>query len=120
MILERATMLQALGLYQLSARDFEAADKSLELLDIARDGAGKLGKYIYSDSATKYKTSPTEKLSLNAMNMCNYLARGDLDGREDRGQALHGDAQVPARLRSGARPRRVRLVSRGVRVRAAR
>ncbi len=79
-VLERASMLQALGLYQLSSRDFEVADKRLELLDIARDGAGKLGKYVYSDSATKYKTSPTEKLSLNAMNMCNYLARGDLDG----------------------------------------
>ncbi len=79
-ILERATMLQALGFYELSARDFTVADKQLELLDIARDGAGKLGKYIYSDSATKYKTSPTEKLSLNAMNMCNYLARGDLAG----------------------------------------
>ncbi|MBX7079373.1 MAG: hypothetical protein K1X88_09325 [Nannocystaceae bacterium] len=79
-VLERATLLQAAGQYELSARDFEAADKQLELLDIARDGAGKLGKYIYSDSATKYKTSPTEKLSLNAMNLCNYLARGDLQG----------------------------------------
>lgn len=79
-VLERATMLQALGLYKLSERDFSVADKQLELLDIARDGAGKLGKYVYSDSATKYKTSPTEKLSLNAMNMCNYLVRGDLSG----------------------------------------
>jgi hypothetical protein len=79
-ILERATVLQAMGDYKLSQRDYQAADKSLELLDIARDGAGKLGKYIYSDSATKYKTSPTEKLALNAMNMCNYLALGDLDG----------------------------------------
>jgi uncharacterized protein len=79
-VLERATMLQALGLYKLSSRDFGVADKELELLDIARDGAGKLGKYVYSDSATKYKTSPTEKLSLNAMNMCNYLVRGDLSG----------------------------------------
>lgn len=79
-VLERATVLQAMGLYELSARDYQAADKELELLDIARDGAGKIGKYIYSDSATKYKTSPTEKLALNAMNMCNYLARGDLNG----------------------------------------
>ncbi|HET6585995.1 MAG TPA: hypothetical protein VFG69_21205 [Nannocystaceae bacterium] len=79
-VLERATMLQALGQYELSARDFGVADKQLEVLDISRDGAGKLGKYVYSDSATKFKTSPTEKLSLNAMNMCNYLARGDLDG----------------------------------------
>ncbi len=79
-VLERATVLQALGDHALSSRDFEAADKELELLDIARDGAGKIGKYIYSDSATKFKTSPTEKLSLNAMNMCNYLVRGDLNG----------------------------------------
>lgn len=79
-VLERATVLQAAGDYEKSARDFEVADKQLELLDIARDGAGKLGKYIYSDSATKFKTSPTEKLSINAMNLCNYLVRGDLSG----------------------------------------
>ena len=68
------------GDYETSARDFEVADKQLELLDISRDGAGKLGKYIYSDSATKFKASPTEKLSINAMNLCNYLVRGDLQG----------------------------------------
>ncbi len=79
-ILERATVLQAMGEWESSATNFEFADKQLELLDIARDTAGKIGKYIYSDSATKYKTSPTEKLALNAMNMCNYLARGDLSG----------------------------------------
>lgn len=79
-VLERATVFQAAGDYEKSARDFEVADKQLELLDIARDGAGKLGKYIYSDSATKFRTSPTEKLSINAMNLCNYLVRGDLTG----------------------------------------
>jgi hypothetical protein len=79
-VLERAMVLQALGDYETSERDFEVADKQLELLDISRDGAGKLGKYIYSDSATKFKTSPTEKLSLNAMNLCNYLVQGDLQG----------------------------------------
>jgi len=79
-VLERATVLQAKGDYALSSRSFEAADKQLELLDLARDGAGKVGQYVFSDSATKFKTSPTEKLALNAMNMCNYLARGQLDG----------------------------------------
>jgi len=79
-VLERAMILQALGMYELSARDFQAADRELELLDIARDGAGKLGKYIFSDSATKYKAPPSEKLSLNAFNMINYLAMGDLSG----------------------------------------
>ena len=79
-VLERAMILQAIGDHETSARDFEIADKQLELLDIARDGAGKLGKYIYSDSATKFKTSPIEKMSINAMNLCNYLVQGDLQG----------------------------------------
>ncbi|MEZ4452826.1 MAG: hypothetical protein R3B09_25415 [Nannocystaceae bacterium] len=79
-LLERAMILHALGHYKLSSRDLTAAEKQLELLDIARDGAGTLGKYVFSDASTKYKTPPTEKLALNAYNMLNYLALGDLDG----------------------------------------
>lgn len=79
-VLERGMVLQAMQEYQSSAKSLGAAEKQLEFLDIARDGAGKLGKYVYSDSATKYKTSPTEKLSLNAINLINYLAQGDLSG----------------------------------------
>lgn len=79
-ILERATVLQAMGDWETSATNFEFADKELEFLDISRDTAGKIGKYIYSDSATKFKPSPTEKLALNAMNLVNYLVRGDLSG----------------------------------------
>jgi len=79
-ILERATVLQAMGEWESSATNFEFADKELEFLDISRDTAGKIGKYIYSDSSTKFKTSPTEKLALNAMNLVNYLVRGDLSG----------------------------------------
>jgi len=79
-LLERGMVFHAAGMFGLSARDFGIADKQLELLDIARDGAGKIGQYIYSDSAAKYKTSPTEKLSLNAFNLLNYLVRGDLSG----------------------------------------
>ena len=55
-------------------------DDALELLDLAKDTAGEIGKYMFSDSATKYKTTPTEKLSLNAINLINYLAQGDLEG----------------------------------------
>lgn len=79
-LLERATVLQAMGEYRLSARDFTAAEKDLEFLDIANDTAGEIGKYVFSDAATKYKTSPTEKLLINAFNMINYLALGDLSG----------------------------------------
>lgn len=79
-VLERGTLQQALSQYVLSARDFETADKQLELLDIAGGGAADIGKYVYSDSATRYRGSPTEKLSLNAFNMANYLAEQDLGG----------------------------------------
>jgi hypothetical protein len=80
MLLERAMTFQAQGLYGLSARDLEIADKELELLDISGDVVGNIGKYIYSDSAPRYKASPFEKLALNAMNVLNYLAEGDLRG----------------------------------------
>jgi len=79
-LLERAMTFQAQGLYGLSARDLEVADKELELLDISGDVVGNIGKYIYSDSAPRYKASPFEKLALNAMNILNYLAEGDLRG----------------------------------------
>ncbi len=79
-VLERATVLQAMGDYATSARDFTAAEKELELLDIANDDVGSIGKYVFSDDATKYKAPPTEKLLVNAFNMINYLARSDLQG----------------------------------------
>lgn len=79
-LLERATLKQATYVFPGSARDFEAADKGLELLDIANDTAGDIGKYVFSDSSTKYRTSPVEKISLNGFNMMNYLADGNLQG----------------------------------------
>ncbi len=79
-LLERATLLQAMGDFGRSARDFEVADRELEVLDIAADVGGQIARYVYSESAAKYKTTPTEKLALNALNLLNYLARGDLRG----------------------------------------
>ena len=79
-VLERATLMQALERFRQSARDFAAADKELELLDIASDPVGTIGKYIYSDSSGNYRIPPTERLALNSFNMLNYLARGDLEG----------------------------------------
>jgi hypothetical protein len=79
-VLERGTVLHAMQDWDASAFNFQAAEEQLELLDLAKDTAGEIGKYMFSDSATKYKTTPTEKLSLNAINLINYLAQGDLDG----------------------------------------
>jgi len=79
-VLERGTLLQALTRWKASSRDFGEADKQLDFLDLSGDAVGTIGKYVYSDSAGKYVASPTEKLSLNAFNMLNYLAMDDLAG----------------------------------------
>lgn len=78
-VLERATILHAQGAFEASAQDFGVADKQLELLDLA-SGANQIGKWIYSDSATKYKIPPTERLALSGINLLNYLCLGDLNG----------------------------------------
>ncbi|MCU0661701.1 MAG: hypothetical protein MUC50_05170 [Myxococcota bacterium] len=80
LVLERATIKQALGRYQPSAADFQIADKHLELLDLKNDTAGNIAKWIFSDDATVYKAPAYEKLLLSTLNMLNYLAKGDLEG----------------------------------------
>ncbi len=80
LLLERGTILQAMERYELSARDFQVADKSLDVLDLTNDTMGDIGKYIFSDDATQYRSPPHEKLLLNTINMLNYLARGDASG----------------------------------------
>ncbi len=79
-VLERGSLLQAEGEFEASARDLQAADIELELLDIGSDAGDTIGQYFYSDSAKAYKLMPVERLALNTVNMLNYLAMGDLDG----------------------------------------
>lgn len=79
-VLERAIVLQSLGQFKESRRDLSAAEQEIELLDLRRNGVDALAKYLYSDSGGKYKAPPSERLALNAINLLNYLADGDLDG----------------------------------------
>lgn len=80
LLLERATLLHAAGQYELSARDFQLADASLELLDLGNSTAQDLAEYLFSDARANYRTPPYEKLMLNTLNQLNYLAMGDLEG----------------------------------------
>jgi len=80
LLLERGTILQALGRNELSARDFKLADKNLDVLDLTGDTAGEISKYLFSDDATVYKAAPYEKLLLNTVNMLNFLVLGDESG----------------------------------------
>lgn len=78
--LERGVLQQALGSYDGSRRDFSAAEERLETLELTRDPVGTLGGYLYSDSSKPYLAPPSERLALNALNLLNYLVKGDLDG----------------------------------------
>ncbi len=80
LLLDRGMVLQALAEYQASSRDFETADKALEILDFSRSTADEINRYLFSDSAGPYKARPYEKLMLNSLNMINYLVSHDLEG----------------------------------------
>lgn len=80
LLLERATLLQALGRYDLAARDMIAVDQRMEWLDIDGVKSVDLGKYIYSGSATPYRAPAYERMLLNTLNMLNFLAMGDMQG----------------------------------------
>ena len=79
-LLERGMLQQANGDYDNARRDLGLADKELELLDLTNTTAEDVASYFYSDDAGPYKISPVERLTLNALNLLNYLALGDLQG----------------------------------------
>lgn len=79
-LLTRARLLQDMGQYELSARDFQEADDNLEVLSLSGNPLDALSKYLYSEKKTVYKATPLEKTLINTLNMANYLARGDLSG----------------------------------------
>jgi len=80
LLLERAMLHQARGDYEGSQEDLLVADKQLELIDFTNTAATDIARYLYSDSSSPYKISPVERLSLNTLNMLNFLAVGDLSG----------------------------------------
>jgi tetratricopeptide (TPR) repeat protein len=80
LVLDRASILQSLDRYELSKRDFGAADKAIDVLDMSRGATDELGKYLLSDDVGPYRAPAYEKLLINTLNMANYLATGDLSG----------------------------------------
>lgn len=80
LLLDRATILQSIDHYEKSQRDYGAADKAIEVLDMSQSAAEDLGKYLFSDDVGGYRAPAFEKLLINTFNMMNYLARGDLSG----------------------------------------
>ena len=79
-LLERATLLQALGNYGSSSRDLIHIDDRLEWVDFRGETADALLELVYSDDAGPYRAPPHERLLLNSVNMINFLALGQGEG----------------------------------------
>ncbi len=79
-VLDRASIQQSLAQWKLAENDFQAADKSIDMLDLAHNAADTIGKYMFSDSSGRYQAPPYEKLLINTLNMIDYLEQGDLNG----------------------------------------
>ena len=80
LVLDRASIQQGLIEFPLSKQDFEAADKSIDMLDLARNAGDSIGEYVFSGSSGRYQAPPYEKLMINTLNMLNYLETRDLNG----------------------------------------
>ena len=79
-LLERAVVLQRMERYEDSAKDLEAVDQTLEVLDFEDDTSGTVTEFIFSPGYTLYRGQPHEKILLNTLNMVNFLAEGELTG----------------------------------------
>ena len=80
LVLDRASIQQGIAEFPLSKRDFEAADKAIDMLDLARNAGDSIGEYVFSGSSGRYQAPPYEKLMINTLNMLNYLETRDLNG----------------------------------------
>jgi hypothetical protein len=79
-VLDRASVQQSLVQFAPSSHDFEAADKAIDMLDLAHDARDTIGEYVFSGSSGKYQAPPYEKLLVNTLDMLNYLELRDLNG----------------------------------------
>jgi len=79
-VLDRGSIQQSLGGFDRSKADLEAADKAIDMLDLAHDARDTLGEYVFSGSSGKYQAPPYEKLLVNTLDMLTYLELRDLDG----------------------------------------
>ncbi len=79
-VLDRGSVQQSIAQFKDSKRDLEAADKAIDMLDLAHDAKDTIGSYIFSGSSGKYQAPPYEKLLVNTLDMVNYLELQDLNG----------------------------------------
>src|SRR5690242_3142444 len=61
LVLDRGSIQQSLVRFKLAQRDFEAADKAIDMLDLAHNAGDTIGEYVFSGSSGKYQAPPYEK-----------------------------------------------------------
>jgi hypothetical protein len=76
LLLERGTILQAMGLHEAAVADLTEADQMLEVLDLSRDRAGNAAEYLWSGSKKLYRPPIYEKLMVNVMAASSFMAAG--------------------------------------------
>jgi hypothetical protein len=86
LVLDRATVHQSLGQLVASERDYELADKAIDMVDLSRNASDHLAEWLLSGSAARYAAPAHEKLLVNVLDMTDYLEAHDL-----------GNARVEAR-----------------------
>ena len=79
-VLDRGSIQQSVAAFDRSRADFEAADKAIDMLDLAHDAKDTIGAYVFSGSSGRYQAPPYEKLLVNTLDMINYLEQRDLSG----------------------------------------
>lgn len=80
LVLDRGSIQQSMLKFDLSKQDFEAADKAIDMLDLAHNAGDSIGEYVFSSDAGKYQAPPYEKLMINTLDMLNYLEQKDVNG----------------------------------------
>ncbi len=86
LVLDRGTIQLMRGDFPRAVKDIGAADKGIELLDLSRDAADEVGRYLFSDDVGAYRAPAYEKLMINTLGIVGYLAQRKLE-----------DAKVEAR-----------------------
>jgi hypothetical protein len=52
-VLDRGSIQQSIGRFDRSKTDLEAADKAIDMLDLAHDAKDTIGEYVFSGSSGK-------------------------------------------------------------------
>jgi len=83
--MERGVLLQALGEYENSAREFEQAKKKIRFFEdkaviSATRTTAQAGSLIINEQVQPYEGEDFEKILIHGLDAVNYLMLGDLEG----------------------------------------